>query len=96
MEHVRAWHGYESTDIDPNGRFIARADFAIPELKIAIEAHSRRFHFGQDQEHHDSTRETELQAEGWIVRYVTHAQARNRRALRASLLALVNARCAEA
>ncbi len=31
---------------DPTGRFVARTDFAIPKLKIAIEAHSRRFHFG--------------------------------------------------
>ncbi|MEY2444761.1 MAG: hypothetical protein QOE00_1341 [Ilumatobacteraceae bacterium] len=77
---------------DPNGRFIARTDFAIPDLKIAIEAHSRRFHFGPQSEDDDAGRESQLHAEGWIVRYVTHAQTRNRRALRSSLLALVHAR----
>jgi very-short-patch-repair endonuclease len=77
---------------DAKGRFIARTDFAIPELKIAIEAHSRRFHFGPENEQRDSQREALVQAEGWIVRYVTHAQTRNRRALRSSLLALVSAR----
>lgn len=77
---------------DRRGRFVARADFAIPVLKIAIEAHSRRFHFGPERQDHDSTREALLQAEGWIVRYVSRAQARNRRALHGSLLALVNAR----
>lgn len=77
---------------DSQGRFIARTDFAIPELKIAIEAHSRRFHFGPDREHHDAEREDALHAEGWIVRYVTRAQARDRRALRSSVEALVRAR----
>ncbi len=77
---------------DPRGRFVARVDFAIPELKIAIEAHSRRYHFGSERENDDAVREANLQAEGWIVRYVTKAQARNQRALRLSLLALARAR----
>ena len=77
---------------DPAGRFVARTDFAIPELKIAIEAHSRRFHFGPERAHHDSLREAQMQAEGWIVRYVTHAQARNSRVLGRSIQALVAAR----
>lgn len=75
---------------DRDGRFIARVDFAIPKLKIAIEAHSRRFHF--NREHTDALRETSLQAEGWIVRYVTSHQARNRAALSKSVIALVRAR----
>jgi very-short-patch-repair endonuclease len=79
---------------DPRGRFVARVDFAIPELKIAIEAHSRKHHFGPDRENHDAEREADLQAQGWIVRYVTKAQARNRRGLRSSLLALARARAA--
>ena len=77
---------------DPAGRFVGRPDFAIPKLKIAIEAHSRRFHFGQKREACDAAREADLQSQGWIVRYVTRAQARNRRALRSSLIALIKAR----
>lgn len=77
---------------DPRGRFVARVDFAIPELKIAIEGHSRRFHFGPDREDDDAVREANIQAEGWIVRYVTKVQTRNRRALQSSLIALARAR----
>jgi very-short-patch-repair endonuclease len=77
---------------EPSGRFIARTDFAIPELKIAIEAHSRRFHFGADRSDHDSVREAQLQSEGWIVRYVSHSQTRNIKALRRSIEALIAAR----
>lgn len=77
---------------DPEGRFVARTDFAIPDLKIAIEAHSRRFHFGSERADHDSAREAVMQAEGWIVRYITAAQARNSRVLNRSIQALVAAR----
>jgi very-short-patch-repair endonuclease len=77
---------------DATGRFVGRPDFAIPHLKIAIEAHSRKFHFGQQREDSDAAREADLQSQGWIVRYTTRAQARNRRALRSSLIALIKAR----
>lgn len=77
---------------DPTGRFVARTDFAIPDLKIAIEAHSRRFHFGDNREDDDAVREAKMQAQGWIVRYVTNAQARNPRSLGNSVRALVSAR----
>jgi very-short-patch-repair endonuclease len=75
---------------DRDGRFIARVDFAIPALRIAIEAHSRRFHF--NREGPDALRETALQAQGWIVRFVTNHQARNRAALARSVMDLVRAR----
>lgn len=75
-----------------DGSFVARVDFAIPALRIAIEAHSRRHHFGITTESADADRETALQAEGWIVRYVTAAQARDPHALRRSVEALVAAR----
>ena len=71
---------------------MARTDFAIPDLKIAIEAHSRRFHFGDNREDDDAVREAKMQAQGWIVRYVTNAQARNPRSLGNSVRALVSAR----
>jgi very-short-patch-repair endonuclease len=78
--------------LDPSGRFVARVDFAVPELKIAIEAHSRRHHFGLVAEERDADRESDIQAQGWIVRYVTKSQAARPTALRSSLLALINAR----
>lgn len=77
---------------DASRRFVARVDFAIPEFKIAIEAHSRKYHFGPESEDADATREDTLQAQGWIVRYITKRQAHNRSELRSSLLALIEAR----
>lgn len=76
----------------PDGSFVARVDFAIPHLKIAIEAHSRRFHFGLDAEDSDAAREAALHAEGWIVRFVTDRQRRDPAGLRRSISALITAR----
>lgn len=81
---------HEVRDLD--GALIARVDFAIPELKIAIEAHSRRHHFGPLAEEHDASREASLQAGGWIVRFITDAQRRRPAELLASLTALVASR----
>ena len=77
-----------------DGSFVARVDFAIPHVRIAIEAHSRRFHFGLDIEESDAAREASLQAEGWIVRYVTDRQRRYPVELRRSVMALIAARSA--
>ena len=77
-----------------DGSCVARVDFAIPHLRIAIEAHSRRFHFGLDVEELDAARESSLQAEGWIVRYVTDRQRRYPVELRRSVLDLIAARSA--
>ena len=76
------------------GEFVARVDFAIPHLKIAIEAHSRERHFTTDAIDADGDREGEMQSEGWIVRFVTDAQRRRPDRLRTSLLALIAARAA--
>jgi very-short-patch-repair endonuclease len=75
-----------------DGSFVARVDFAIPDLKIAIEAHSRKHHFGHDAEGADADREANLQAEGWIVRFVTDAQRRRPKELHESLARLMTAR----
>ena len=78
----------------PSGRFVARVDFAIPELRIAIEAHSRQHHFGPQRESADATREAALLAQGWVVRYVTDVQCREQLQLRASITSLIAARSA--
>ena len=77
-----------------SGRFVARVDFAIPELRIAIEAHSRQHHFGPQRESADATREVALLAQGWVVRYITDAQCREPHKLRASIASLIAARSA--
>jgi very-short-patch-repair endonuclease len=75
-----------------DGSFVARVDFAIPALKIAIEAHSRRHHFGVVGESSDADREAALQGDGWIVRFITAAQARDPGRLRFQIDALITSR----
>ena len=74
------------------GSFVARVDFAIPRYKIALEAHSRQFHFGRDAEHRDETREHGLVREGWIVLYFGSQNMRSPQRVRQSVLDVVNAR----
>lgn len=50
-----------------DGRFIARVDFAVPAARVAIEAHSRRFHFGAVAVAADELREHALRVAGWDV-----------------------------
>jgi very-short-patch-repair endonuclease len=75
-----------------DGTFVARVDFAVPHARIAIEAHSRRHHFGFDAPEADAAREADLLAEGWVVRYVTDAERKSPERLRSSLLAMIDAR----
>lgn len=53
-----------------DGSFIARPDLAIPSLKMAIEAHSRKFHTGPRIEAFDERRDNRLGEVGWQTSYV--------------------------
>lgn len=53
------------------GQFVARVDLACVELRLAVEAHSRQFHFGALPQADDLERENELGESGWYVRYLT-------------------------
>jgi hypothetical protein len=55
---------------DGRGRFLARVDLAFPTLKLAVEAHSRRYHQGRGPEAGDEARDHRLAANGWEVLYV--------------------------
>ena len=55
---------------DERGEFVARVDLAIPELRLGVEAHSRRFHFGPDAESSDENRDLRLAACGWDLLYL--------------------------
>ena len=46
---------------------VVRPDLAYPELQIAIEADSYRWHGGRSAWEHDLARRTELAAAGWLV-----------------------------
>jgi very-short-patch-repair endonuclease len=54
-------------EIELDGRVMARPDLAYPELQIAIEADSYRWHGGRSAWEHDLARRTELAAAGWLV-----------------------------
>ena len=49
------------------GRVIARPDLAYPDLRIAIEADSYRWHGGRSAWERDLARRTKLAAGGWLV-----------------------------
>jgi hypothetical protein len=55
---------------DANGRVVARADIAFPSVKLGLEAHSRRFHFGPVFEPLDEDRDLDAAACGWELLYL--------------------------
>ena len=55
---------------DAVGRLVGRLDLAWPELKIGVEAHSRRWHFGAAASRVDQHRANQLAALGWLMLYV--------------------------
>lgn len=52
------------------GRFVARFDHAFPQARVAVEAHSKRFHFGPVQEAVDEDRDLRAQRAGWVIVYL--------------------------
>lgn len=52
------------------GKFLARVDLAVPSVRFAIEAHSRKHHTGPRAEVLDERRERKVVAEGWLVEYL--------------------------
>jgi very-short-patch-repair endonuclease len=56
---------------DHEGNFVARVDFAYPELKVAIECDGRKHHFGLGDWEHDVVRRSKLAALGWLVIHVS-------------------------
>jgi very-short-patch-repair endonuclease len=72
---------------DPMGAFVARVDFAVPEARLAIEAHSRRYHFGPQAEARDLDRHQRLTQCGWTTMYVTKRDMANPVSVRRRVLA---------
>ncbi len=73
---------------DEAGGFVARVDFAIPSVRLAIEAHSKQFHTGADAEQRDARRHERLVACGWTVEYVTSDQMKDPAKVRSTTLRL--------
>lgn len=62
---------------DDTGHLLGRVDLACVPLRLAVEAHSKQFHFGAGRESADQHRDDDLAAAGWDVRYVGwHAATR--------------------
>ena len=55
---------------DDNGRVVAKTDIGIPSVRLGLEAHSRRFHFGPDAEPLDEQRDLAAGACGWQLHYL--------------------------
>ena len=65
---------------DASGRVVAKTDLGIPAVKLGLEAHSRRFHFGEDAEALDENRDIAASLCGWELTYLGwHATKRPRR-----------------
>ncbi len=62
---------------DEAGNFVARFDLAIPWVRLAIEGHSRAFHFGQLVEAYDEDRDMRIAKCGWDVQYLGFAATKS-------------------
>ncbi len=58
-------------EIRDGGRFVARVDFAYPDLRIAIEADGFQHHSGRNAWQGDIQRRNRLTTAGWLVLHVT-------------------------
>jgi hypothetical protein len=56
--------------VDHQGRTIARADIGIPAARVALEGHSRQFHFGPIREAADEDRDLAITRAGYEVIYL--------------------------
>ncbi len=63
---------------DQNGNFVARVDFAYPDLKVAIECDSKKHHFGRGDWERDLERHSRLTALGWFVIHISWDMLANR------------------
>jgi predicted transcriptional regulator of viral defense system len=63
----------QHTVLDAEGRFVARVDFAYPDLKIALEYDSYQEHVGNRAHVRDSRRRNTLLGLGWAVLVATAA-----------------------
>ncbi len=55
---------------EASGRIVAVTDIGIPSVRLGLEAHSRRFHFGPDAEPLDEQRDMAAAVCGWDLQYL--------------------------
>jgi hypothetical protein len=56
--------------VDATGRIVARTDIGIPSVRLGLEAHSRRFHWGPIRGELDEQRDLAVAACGWELLYL--------------------------
>jgi hypothetical protein len=77
--------------LDEHGRFVARVDFAIEQLKLAIEIDGWGYHSSPDARSRDSQRDRRLVALGWtVLRFTTDDVRRRPEVMIAELRAAVD------
>lgn len=72
-----------------------RLDLAFPDVRLGIEGHSRRHHFGRSPVEADHDRDLELAAAGWEVLYVTWKMAHEPEALVDRIVAIYQKRASQ-
>jgi predicted transcriptional regulator of viral defense system len=77
---------------DDGGRVVAFVDAALVDWRIAVEAHSKRWHFGDRKNVLDADRDARLAALGWETVYVRHSHARTRGAVAALVAPVIGSR----
>ena len=63
--------------VTSSGEFVARVDFAYPDVKLAIEADSIRYHLGRAPFEKDRERDARLIGLGWRVLRFTYRQIKD-------------------
>ncbi len=72
-----------------------RIDLAMPSIKLGVESHGRRFHWGRRAGEADNERDLALASAGWQLLYVTWDQLQDPVALRDRVAAAASARRSE-
>jgi hypothetical protein len=79
---------------DAGGRFVARVDAAVPLARLAMEGHSRQFHFGPIREAADEDRDLRLTLAGFETVYLGWYASKSPAAVAALLRQIVADRLA--
>lgn len=74
---------------DANDQFVARVDGAVPLARLAIEGHSREFHFGPLREAADEDRDLRLTAAGFETIYLSWYATKSPTAVAATIRQIV-------
>jgi hypothetical protein len=56
--------------VDSSGTIVAKTDIGFPSVRLGLEAHSRRFHFGPEAEARDEDRDIAAARCGWELLYL--------------------------